>query len=237
MVLQSDVRSPFPALSTRRAPDDPRRPDPVRIAGIAGALLLNGAALMLMLAPLGRPATEPGPAPGIQGEWFEPRPVPPPPPPELVPVERVATPPTPAAPARRAVAPDPAPTVPPVVDGGTLHADPLPPLDAGLGEIATAPDPGPATGMRLAYARASEPPYPRDALRAGHQGTVVLQVLVGVDGRPLEVAVATSSGYRTLDEAARRHVLRRWTFQPAMRDGQAVQAIGLVPIAFNLDRG
>ncbi len=44
-------------------------------------------------------------------------------------------------------------------------------------------------------------------------------------------------GYRELDEAARRHVLRRWRFQPAMRDGRAVQAIGLVPIEFSLDRG
>lgn len=96
------------------------------------------------------------------------------------------------------------------------------------------PAPPPACSWPM---QASSPPYPRDALRSGHQGTVVLQVLVGVDGRPLEVVVETGSGYRELDETARRHVLRRWRFQPAMRDGRAVQAIGLVPIEFRLDRG
>ncbi|GHD67826.1 hypothetical protein GCM10007164_08430 [Luteimonas padinae] len=237
MVLQSDVRSPFPALSTHRAADDPRRPDPVRVAGIAGALLLNGAALMLMLAPLGSPGTAPTPQKGLEGEWFEPRPLPPPPPPPIVPVQRVPTPATPTAEPRRAVVTQPEPATPPLVEGGTLPADSLPPLEAGTGDADVAPAPGPAAGLQLAYAEASSPPYPRDALRSGHQGTVVLQVLVGVDGRPLEVVVETGSGYRELDEAARRHVLRRWRFQPAMRDGRAVQAIGLVPIEFRLDRG
>lgn len=237
MVLQHAVRSPLPALPARHAGDDPRRPDPGRIAGIAGALLLNGAALMLMLAPLGSPGTAPAPQKGLEGEWFEPRPLPPPPPPPIVPVQRVPTPAAPTAEPRRAVVPRPEPATPPLVEGGTLPADPLPPLEAGTGNVDVAPAPGPATGMQLAYAEASSPPYPRDALRSGHQGTVVLQVLVGVDGRPLEVVVETGSGYRELDEAARRHVLRRWRFQPAMRDGRPVQAIGLVPIEFSLDRG
>src|SRR5690606_12075743 len=120
--------------------------------------------------------------------------------------------------------------------------DPAPPtVDVPSHEAATDTTPretvtGPARGMQLAYAEASLPPYPPAALRAGHQGTVVLKVLVDVDGRPLKVEVETGSGYRELDDAARRHVLRRWRFQPAMRDGQAAQAIGLVPITFNLDR-
>ena len=237
MVLQHAVRSPLPALPARHAGDDPRRPDPVRIAGIAGALLLNGAALMLMLAPLSRPDTAPAPPKGLEGEWFEPRPLPPPPPPVVVPVQRLPTPPAPTAQPRPVEVARPEPAVPPLVDGGTLAADPLPPLEAGTGDFGVAPAPGPATRLQLAYAEASSPPYPRDALRSGHQGTVVLQVLVGVDGRPLEVVVETGSGYRELDEAARRHVLRRWRFQPAMRDGRPVQAIGLVPIEFSLDRG
>lgn len=237
MVLQPEVRSPSPALHARHRPhDDAHRLDPVRIAGIAGALLLNGAALLLMLAPLSRPATEPKGPRGLEAEWFEPRPVPPPPPPEVVPVQPAVTPPAPATTVRRAVVPDRTPVAPPVVDGGSLAADPAPPVDAGAGDVGAAPS-GPVSGVRLAYAEASAPPYPREALRSGHQGTVVLQVLVGVDGRPLEVSVETGSGYRQLDEAARRHVLRHWRFQPAMRDGQAVQAIGLVPIAFSLERG
>src|SRR3546814_15407316 len=63
----------------------------------------------------------------------------------------------------------------------------------------------------------------------------MLQVLVDVDGRPLQVDVEHSSGHRVLDNAARRYVLQNWTFRPAMRGGRPVQAVGLVPIAYSLD--
>ena len=63
---------------------------------------------------------------------------------------------------------------------------------------------------------------------------MLLQVRVGVDGSPVDVAVARSSGVRALDQAARLQVLKHWRFQPAMRDGQAVEALGLVPVAFSL---
>lgn len=236
MVLQPRVRSPFPAPHARRAPQDAQRPDPVRIAGIAGALALNAAALMLMLAPLTHPPAEPAAPRGLEAEWFEPRPVPPPPPPEIVPLQPAVVPPAPAAPAQRSIVRDPAPVAPPVLVDSSIAADPAPPADTG-GNADPGAGQGLATGARLAYAQASAPPYPRDALRMGHQGTVVLEVLVDVDGRPLEVRVQSGSGYRQLDEAARRHVLRNWRFQPAMRDGRAVQALGLVPIEFSLDRG
>jgi protein TonB len=52
----------------------------------------------------------------------------------------------------------------------------------------------------------------------------------------LQVDVNRSSGDRRLDLAARDQVLRHWRFRPAIRDGRAVRAIGLVPIDFSLDR-
>lgn len=88
--------------------------------------------------------------------------------------------------------------------------------------------------MQLEYLSAPAPKYPRNALMQQIQGTVLLQVLVGIDGRPLEVTVSKTSGNRELDEAARSQILRRWTFRAAMRNGQAVQALGLVPVAFSL---
>lgn len=219
----------------RPAGDGPR-PDPVRIAGISGTLLLNGALLLVMLVPLSRPAEEAPPRRGLEAEWFEPRPVPPLPPPEEVPVMPEPPRPVAAAPVRRVQSPPQAPVAPPVVEGGSLAAEPPVEGDAVGPELAP-PATGPALGVHLAYRRASAPPYPAEALRSGHQGTVVLKVLVDVDGRPLEVRVESSSGYRRLDEAARRHVLRNWTFQPAVRDGRPVQAVGLVPIEFRVDRG
>lgn len=239
MVLQPQVRSPSPVPRAGQGPHDAQRPDPVRIVGISGALLLNSAALLLMLVPLSRPATMPASPGGIEADWFEPRPVPPLPPPAIVPVVQPVTPATPSLPLQRTATAGPTTVAPPLVDGGSLPAaESLPAVeDGGAGIGPSGPASGPLTGMRLAYASAGAPPYPRSELLAGHQGTVTLRVLVDVDGRPLQVDVESGSGYRRLDEAARRHVLRNWMFQPAMRDGQAVQAIGLVPIEFSLERG
>ena len=64
-----------------------------------------------------------------------------------------------------------------------------------------------------------------------------LRILVDTDGRPLEVRIEQSSGHAILDREALRHVQRHWTFRPALRDGQPVQAVGIVPIDFHLDRG
>ncbi|WP_425521768.1 TonB family protein [Xanthomonas vesicatoria] len=98
----------------------------------------------------------------------------------------------------------------------------------------TAPS-GPVEAGQLQYLSSPAPSYPVAALRAGQQGTVMLRVLVGTDGRPAEVSVQTSSGHRALDLAARSQVLRSWRFQPAMQNGQAVQAYGLVPVSFSLN--
>jgi protein TonB len=93
----------------------------------------------------------------------------------------------------------------------------------------------PRVGVQLEYAQAPAPTYPRDALRDGVEGTVLLKVLVDTDGRPLDVQIERSSGNRSLDRAAREQVLQRWRFRPAMEDGRAVQAIGLVPVDFRLN--
>lgn len=89
----------------------------------------------------------------------------------------------------------------------------------------------------IAYETATPPAYPIQALRAGVQGTVLLKVLVDAGGKPVQVAIQRSSGSRSLDDAARRHVLAAWRFHPAMRDGRAFEAWALVPVQFNLSRG
>ncbi|MNM40265.1 Gram-negative bacterial tonB protein [compost metagenome] len=92
----------------------------------------------------------------------------------------------------------------------------------------------PLEGVTLRYQHAPAPAYPRDALVAGAQGTVTLRVLVNEDGSPLEVTIEHSSGNRSLDNAARNQVLRRWKFQPAVDGGRPVQAYGLIPVDFKL---
>ena len=89
-----------------------------------------------------------------------------------------------------------------------------------------------STPVQLAYRAAPPPAYPRNAMRMGLGGTVLLRVLVDTDGHPLQVTIERSSGRRDLDDAAREQVLARWQFQPALRNGLAIQAFGLVPVTF-----
>jgi protein TonB len=213
---------------------DVARPDPVRIAGISGTLLLNSAAFLLLLAPMTRPLEVPrAEAPPVV-VLIPDRPRPPDPPPVEVAVVRSQ----PDAPTPTSAPRIETPAMPPAiaVDHGSIAVEPQP-VAGSVAAGSVLPAQGPVTGMRLEYGEASAPPYPRDALRDGVEGTVMLQVLVGVDGRPLEVTIHAGSGHRRLDEAARRHVLRHWRFRPALRGGEPVQALGLVPIEFSLDRG
>lgn len=199
-----------------------------RIAASAGAVVLNVVLLMLLLVPLRTP-----PAPMTEArtevEWLvrdEPRRIEPIPVPVEKPVPRTTTtvdPPRPAPPiAPPAVEPQP---------GDTAVAPSTPVATAGVGGPVLDPV---MTGAALRYAVAPPPPYPRRALRAGVEGTVLLEVLVDTDGTPLEVRIVGSSGDRELDRTAQRHVQEHWRFQPALRDGRPVQAIGRVPIGFSL---
>jgi protein TonB len=126
------------------------------------------------------------------------------------------------------------PPQPPVLveDGAEI----APQIDAPVVEETTiAPiDTGPMSLERLEYASAPPPAYPPEAKRRRIEGTVLRQVLVDVDGRPIDVQVQASSGNRALDDAARKQVLKKWLFRPAMRNGTPVQAIGIVPIRFTM---
>ena len=78
------------------------------------------------------------------------------------------------------------------------------------------------------------PEYPEVARRRGYQGTVELAVLVLPDGRVGSVGIQTSSGFRILDQAARKSV-RFWKFQPGTAQGVRVESRVVVPVNFVLD--
>lgn len=81
-----------------------------------------------------------------------------------------------------------------------------------------------------------QPQYPRASIRRGERGDVVLQVQVGADGRVDDVEIVTSSQHRRLDRAAVSAV-RRWRFEPAMRDGQPVAGELRIPFSFAPEGG
>lgn len=77
------------------------------------------------------------------------------------------------------------------------------------------------------------PAYPPTSRKKREQGVVWLEVHVGVQGELLEIKLKTSSGFSRLDDAALRAV-KQWRFQPALRDGKAVDAWYDLPVRFSL---
>lgn len=121
-----------------------------------------------------------------------------------------------------------------IIVGRSHSADPLP---RGWPHAVSMPIPGPIPGQyTLEPITMPAPTYPAAALRDGVTGTVLLDLLVGTDGRVLKVRIVRSSGHRVLDEAATDEVLRAWRFRPAVRNNRTVQAVGRVPIIFSLGR-
>jgi protein TonB len=81
---------------------------------------------------------------------------------------------------------------------------------------------------------AGNPPrYPMESRRKKEQGTVVLRLVIGTDGRVEEVSIAQSSGFDRLDQAALQ-AARSWRWQPMTRGGQPVQVRGVMSIPFVL---
>ncbi|HEY1463394.1 MAG TPA: energy transducer TonB [Terriglobales bacterium] len=77
-----------------------------------------------------------------------------------------------------------------------------------------------------------DPEYSEEARKAKFQGTCVLSVIVGPDGRTSNIHIARSLGLG-LDEKAIEAV-KGWTFQPAMKDGRPVAVAISVQVEFHL---
>jgi protein TonB len=144
------------------------------------------------------------------------------PPTRTPPVERQVALRPPSEPARQfaSLTPPPAPAEVPSVEVAAARPVASGPLTP----------PRPIAGMATNRA----PTYPEIALRRDEQGRVMLRVSVSADGTPLQVEVARTSGYPSLDAAALSAV-RQWRFVPATQAGIAVAAIAEVPVRFRIE--
>jgi len=80
----------------------------------------------------------------------------------------------------------------------------------------------------------TRPDYPKNALRNGDTGTVMLAFLIGTDGRVVESRIEKSSGFRELDRAAQTG-LSLCRFQPGTIDGVPQQSWTRMQYVWNLD--
>jgi protein TonB len=199
----------------------------VRVAALSVAITLNLAALLLVMRPLA-----PQIADAIQTvnvpivRFIKPPPPNPPQPPDIVvkPLPRPlpVTPPVPVVHVQQ--------MTPPVVTSTTERSDNAKPVVVPTPNVAPPPSIAPGV-VSLAY-RSSPLKFPVQALRQRMSGTVLLRVLVDENGKPVDVVIEQSSGFRLLDNSAREQVLSSWLFQPAVIDGHNVRAWARVPVSF-----
>jgi len=203
---------------------------PPRIGGIAAAIAIHVAAMMLLMAPLSYtpPASEPEQITLIQ-DIDPPKdfPIPKPPTDKPKPITKPTF--APIVTKQDVAKTDPPPVL--INIGGEMDY-PVGPTETGEESIPFVPSNEP---ISLSTEYAPAPKYPALSLRNGEQGTVLLLVMVGADGRPIEVTLKKSSGFRELDRNAIKHVLATWRFHPAMHDGIAIPALALVPVNYTLD--
>src|ERR1700686_3974225 len=89
---------------------------------------------------------------------------------------------------------------------------------------------GGVAGPKAIYA--PDPGYTEEARKAKDQGTCVLWLIVGPDGRARDIRVACTLGLG-LDEKAMEAV-KTWKFEPAMKDGKPVAVQINVEVTFRL---
>ena len=167
----------------------------------------------LMVVDLKAAASEPPPAAA--------KPVPPATPAIVAPTPRIQV--SPVAPTI-ATAPEPAPALPVPAAASAPPGPPAPPAQPGTMQSSD-------LGTRMI---SGEPPrYPTECRRKHEEGTVVLALTLGVDGRVQAISVARSSGHSRLDDAALRAV-RKWRWAPTMQEGRPMMVRGQVEIPFVL---
>jgi protein TonB len=77
------------------------------------------------------------------------------------------------------------------------------------------------------------PIFPEYARTRGWEGTVILSVLVGSDGKVQKITVERSSKHQILDESALKTV-RKWQFKPAQVGNLVFASWIKVPVRFVL---
>ncbi len=155
-------------------------------------------------------------------------PVPPPPAPTPAPPQPTTFVPTPVVPS------DTREFVAPSISAETV-TESNPEETAVDSTVDTGPDGSdPSQALALTKLFAPPPAYPRNEQARRIGGSVEVLVLVGTDGLPLELRIGNSSGNGNFERAALR-ALKRWRFQPYVKDGTAREVWARVPVVFTVE--
>ncbi|WP_020651014.1 energy transducer TonB [Solimonas variicoloris] len=192
-----------------------------RLIGIGGVVVFHALLIWALVSGLARKAIEILPAPietRIIEEVRPPEDIPPPPPPPTLDI-----PPPPFVPPPEVNIATPPPRTNTIVAQSTVPTPPPAPAP-----VVKAP---PSVALKIDSRRCRLPEYPAVSQRLGEAGSVVLQLLVGTNGRVTDSKIVTTSGYPRLDEAARK-ALSLCKFDPAVVEGVPTAAWGTLKYTF-----
>ncbi|WP_336961871.1 energy transducer TonB [Sphingobium aquiterrae] len=203
--------------------------------GLIGAIAVHGIAVgAILLMPAEVIQRLPG---GTLLTYNDPLPPPPPVQPDAKPPEQAK--PTPQMADPRPFAPDESifvNTGAQIFGNGDAQFD-LPPLgdSAGTGPgVAPVRDPVlTEAGIDSRFAGNFQPPYPPAMQRLDQEGTVVVRVRIGTDGRVVSIERVSASD-DAFWAATQRQALRAWRFRPATRDGVPVESVKTMTVHFRL---
>ena len=186
------------------------------MTGFVAVLLLHAVLVYALINGLARKIVEVVQAPletKILEEIKPPVDKPPPPPPP-----KLAAPPPPFIPAPEVRIDTP----PPPTHTITAVSSVKPAAEAPVPQAVVAVVPA-RTAAVVDARNCAKPEYPSASIRAQETGLVVLQFLIGVDGAAIDSKVEKTSGFRRLDEAARK-ALSLCKFKPGTESGKPVQS-------------
>lgn len=209
---------------------------PFKPAGLAGAALINGGAILAIFLAAPQIA-EIIKDPPIIVDWIDPpvQPIP-----DTIPEtqpdqkDRTLVNPPPRTDRRTAKSDNGATTLT-GSEGGDIV---LPP---GPDPVITPPlPPVPNPVLKLArldprHASALQPEYPSSMIRAEMEGRVTLRVLIGTDGRVKAVDVLSAASPE-FAEATKRQALRKWRFIPGTSDGTPIESWKEMTVRFEMPR-
>ena len=175
--------------------------------------------------------------PKLQGMLIAPEPKIAPPPPKAEP-EPVKPQPSPKQPPLKQTAPKQK-TPPPVAKAATAApasaitkpvTKPAPASSAKTAEPSTQLPSADAAGLNN-----KAPVYPMLSRKRKEQGTVWLLLLVSKEGQVTQLKLKKTSGFDRLDQAALQAV-KKWKFQPALKQGQPIDYWYELPLKFSLQQ-
>lgn len=135
--------------------------------------------------------------------------------------------------------PVPPPAAPPAAAPATAPAPAASAGDAPASGSAAAPKPaesGPVSASTLRVVRRVAPEYPQFALDSGVSGWVEMEFSVAKDGSVRDVKVIESEPGRTFDAAAVA-AMRRYRYEPVIRDGEPVEVRARLRMRFTPQEG